>query len=112
LAAGNVIKGLEYNGIIKKNIRKTDSVARLGGDEFIILFPETKYKAAAAAIEKIQKAVKRQTAILGFSTSLSIGILTCESCPSSVARIIEKVDFLMYSVKNHEKGGVAHSTYK
>ncbi len=99
-------------GIIKKNLRRTDTVARLGGDEFIILFPEATYKAAAAAIKKIQKAVKHQTAIMGFSTSLSIGILTCESCPSSVAKMIEAVDFLMYSIKNHEKDGVAHSTYK
>jgi diguanylate cyclase (GGDEF)-like protein len=99
-------------GIIKKNIRKNDTVARLGGDEFIILFPETGYKAAVAAIKKIQKAVKRQTALLGFSTSLSIGILTCESCPSSIAKIIEKVDSLMYSIKNHKKDGIAYSIYK
>lgn len=98
--------------IIKKNLRKTDTVARLGGDEFIILFPETRSKSAVAAVKKIQKAVKHQTASMGFSISLSIGILTCESCPASVSKIIEKADSLMYSIKNHKKNGVAHSIYK
>jgi diguanylate cyclase (GGDEF)-like protein len=96
---------------IKKNLRKIDIVARMGGDEFVILFPETKYKAADKAVKKIQNALKHKKSLGKFSISFSIGILTCESCPGSVDKMIEIVDSLMYSIKNHGKNGIAHSTY-
>jgi len=99
-------------GTIKENLRKTDIVARMGGDEFIILFPETEYKTADKAVKKIQNALKHKKSLRKFSISFSIGILTCESCPESIDKMIEIVDSLMYSIKNHKKNGVAHSTYK
>jgi diguanylate cyclase (GGDEF)-like protein len=99
-------------GTIKKNLRRTDIVARIGGDEFVILFPETECKAADKAIKKIQHALRHKKNIRRFSISFSIGILTCQSCPSSIDKMIEIVDSLMYSVKNHGKNGIAHSIYK
>ncbi len=99
-------------GTIKENLRKTDIVARMGGDEFIILFPETEYKAADRAVKKIQDALKQKKGLREFSITFSIGILTCESCPESIDKMIELVDSLMYSIKSHKKDGMAHSTYK
>jgi len=97
---------------IKENLRENDIVARMGGDEFIILFPETEYKAADRAVKKIKDALKQKKGLREFSITFSIGILTCESCPESIDKMIELVDSLMYSIKNHKKDGVAHSTYK
>jgi diguanylate cyclase (GGDEF)-like protein len=97
---------------IKENLRKIDIVARMGGDEFVILFPEADYKASDKAVEKIQNALKHKKSLREFSISFSIGILTCESCPDSMDKMIEMVDSLMYSIKNHGKNGIAHSTYK
>lgn len=97
---------------IKENLRKTDLVARIGGDEFVILFPETGRKAVDKAVKKIQKALKLEKSLREYSITLSIGILTCESCPGSIDKMIEIVDSLMYSIKRSGKNGIAHSTYK
>lgn len=43
-----------------KNIRLSDIVGRWGGEEFLILLPETDYKGALLAAEKIRKMVGRE----------------------------------------------------
>jgi diguanylate cyclase (GGDEF)-like protein len=99
-------------GVIKKNIRSVDVVARLGGDEFAILFPETAEKAATKAIQKVKNAIKNEDNLKEWSITLSIGILTCKTCPPNAEQMMVLVDSLMYSVKRHGKNGIKHSTYK
>ncbi len=98
-------------GVIRKNLRSVDVIARLGGDEFAILFPETSEKAAAKAIQKVKDAIKNEVNLKEWPITLSIGILTCKTCPPNVEQMMVIVDSLMYSVKRHGKNGVRHSTY-
>lgn len=44
--------------IITNNIRNSDFAIRAGGEEFLILMPNTDFKGAAAAAEKIRKAIE------------------------------------------------------
>ncbi len=96
---------------MKSNLRKTDIVARLGGDELVVFLPETDNKAAKQAIEKIKKSVNQNKNLKDYSITLSIGVLTCNTNPPSINKIMESVDSLMYSVKNRGKNGIKYSIY-
>jgi diguanylate cyclase (GGDEF)-like protein len=46
--------------VVTKNVRLSDIVGRWGGEEFLVLLPETDYKGALLAAEKIRKMVERE----------------------------------------------------
>lgn len=98
--------------ILQKNIRSTDIAVRLGGDEFGILMPETDYESSRVAMGRIRKILSEEMVESGWPVTLSVGVITCLSVPSTVDEMIRMADDLMYEVKNSGKNNISHEIYK
>jgi diguanylate cyclase (GGDEF)-like protein len=96
---------------IRENIRITDTVARLGGDEFAILLPETGHDAAEAILQKVQKINLEIMRRHGWPVTLSIGVVTFTSPPSTVDETLRISDQLMYSAKNNGKNSIQYEVF-
>jgi diguanylate cyclase (GGDEF)-like protein len=96
---------------IQENIRVTDTVARLGGDEFAILLPETGRNEAEVILEKVQKIGLDIMQRHGWPVTLSIGVVTFTSPPSTVDETLRISDQLMYSVKNNGKNSIRYEVF-
>jgi diguanylate cyclase (GGDEF)-like protein len=91
------------------NIRATDIIARLGGDEFALLLPGTGYEPSQIVVERVQKQLVETVEYHQWPVSFSIVAITFMSAPKSVDEMIEKVDFLMYTLKNSGKNRIEHN---
>lgn len=96
---------------IKNNVRVNDLIGRLGGDEFALLLPETGYRAARVAIDRVQKSLLDVMRMNGWSVTCSIGVITFTSPPNSVDEMVKKTDVLMYSVKNEGKNSTRYEIF-
>lgn len=96
---------------MRQNIRITDTVARLGGDEFAILLPETEHNVAEVILEKIRKINSDIMRSHGWPVTLSIGVVTFTSPPSTVDETLRISDQLMYSVKNNGKNSIQYEVF-
>jgi diguanylate cyclase (GGDEF)-like protein len=96
---------------IQENIRVTDTVARLGGDEFAILLPETGRNGAEVILQKIQKINLDIMRRHGWPVTLSIGVATFTSPPSTVDQTLRISDQLMYHAKNNGKNSIRHEVF-
>ncbi len=96
---------------IQQNIRVTDTVARLGGDEFAILLPETGRNVAEVILQKVQKINLDIMRRHGWPVTLSIGVVTFTSPPSTVDETLRISDQLMYSAKNSGKNSIQYEVF-
>ena len=90
------------------NIRSTDIIARLGGDEFALLLPGTGYEPSQIVVERVQKQLVETVEYHQWPVSFSVGVITFMTAPKSVEEMIEKADFLMYTVKTSGKNRMEH----
>lgn len=95
--------------ILSENMRSTDIVARLGGDEFGILLPEIDYPSAVAAVEKLKQTLTETMQQKNMPITVSIGLAYYAKAPSSVDKILESADRLMYEVKISGKNAIRSS---
>ena len=93
---------------LNQHIREIDTVARLGGDEFALLLPETNYQNGKSALHRLQRQLSNAIEAYSPPVSTSIGAVTFCNLPNSVDEMLEKVDSLMYEVKNNGKNGIEH----
>jgi diguanylate cyclase (GGDEF)-like protein len=91
---------------IQENIRVTDTVARLGGDEFAILLPETGRNVAETILHKVRNINLDIMRRHGWPVTLSIGVVTFTSPPSTVDETLRISDQLMYTAKNNGKNSI------
>ncbi len=96
---------------LQENVRVTDTVARLGGDEFAILLPETGRNVAETILRKARKINLDIMQMHGWPVTLSIGVVTFASPPSTVDETLRKADRLMYAAKNSGKDGIRCEVY-
>ncbi len=96
---------------IQQNIRVTDTVARLGGDEFAILLPEAGRNVAEAILEKVRKINLDIMRRHGWPVTLSIGVVTFTSPPSTLDETLRISDQLMYSAKNNGKNSIQYEVF-
>jgi diguanylate cyclase (GGDEF)-like protein len=97
--------------VIQENIRLTDTLARLGGDEFAILLPETGRDVAEVIMQKVQKINLDIMRRHGWPVTLSIGVVTFTSSPSTVDETLRIADRLMYTAKNNGKNGIQYEIF-
>ncbi len=93
---------------VRNSLRETDICARLGGDEFALLLPETDYESAQLVLQRIQKQLTKATKDNSFDVGFSMGAITFLKLPESVDNMLERVDTLMYQVKNNGKNDLIH----
>ena len=93
---------------LQQNIRVTDTVARLGGDEFAILLPETGRNVAEVILQKVQNINLEIMRRHGWPVTLSIGVVTFTSPPSTVDETLRISDQLMYTAKNNGKNSIRY----
>jgi diguanylate cyclase (GGDEF)-like protein len=96
---------------IQENIRVTDTVARLGGDEFGILMPETGGNVAEVIIQRVQKINLDYMQKHGWPVTLSIGVVTLTSPPSTVDEVLRISDRLMYTAKANGKNSIQYEVF-
>jgi len=96
---------------LQENVRVTDTVARLGGDEFAILLPETGRNVAEVIMQKVQKISLDIIQGHGWPVTLSIGVVTFTSPPSTVDETLRISDQLMYDAKNNGKNSIQYEVF-
>lgn len=86
----------------------TDLCARRDeGDEFVLLLPETDDKGAELVLNKVMGALRG--AVQGrWPASFSIGAVTIDGPRTSLDRLIQQADKLVYAAKQEGKGCVRH----
>jgi diguanylate cyclase (GGDEF)-like protein len=101
----------QYNGILKKSIRKSNVVARYGGEEFVLLLPATSKTNARIVGEKIRRQVEsypfkgRETQPQG-KVTISIGISSFPDDGTDRSSLIQCADGAMYRAKDSGRNKV------
>ncbi len=81
-------------------------MARLGGDEFAILMPETRGADARAVVDRLRDEPGRLRLADGGGVHVSIGLVTFNRAPGSIAELTGAADGFMYQAKNAGKDRV------
>lgn len=92
---------------LQENLRSFDLVSRYGGDEFVVLLPETGDEAAATVLGKLMNALREALRTKG-PTTVSIGAITVDGPRTSLARLLDRADQLLYLAKQEGKDCVCH----
>jgi len=87
-------------------VRATDAVGRLGGDEFAVLMPETSFKGAKTASNKIHQELLRTIADSNWPIGFSIGVAAFPAMPGSIDDALKVADQLMYRAKKSGKNHI------
>ncbi len=94
----------EFSRRLRENVRGVDLVARLGGEEFLLVMPDTGADAAAAAAERVRRAVEN----VGFpvregsatiDVTVSIGAAMSDGHVESSEALIRQADAALYVSK-------------
>jgi diguanylate cyclase (GGDEF)-like protein/PAS domain S-box-containing protein len=85
--------------VIRSAFRSEDIIARMGGDEFAVILPSTDVKAAQAAIDRIHKAISRESrAGIDPKLKISLGSATAQQ-NESLEQALKRADRNMYTHK-------------
>jgi len=91
--------------LIKEQLRVTDFAARVGGEEFVVVLPETNYKGALIAAQKIRFAIKshRFLGAKAHSLTASIGVICLAQATDAKdgLDVIDRADKLAYRSKQN-----------
>jgi diguanylate cyclase (GGDEF)-like protein/PAS domain S-box-containing protein len=90
--------------VLVQAFRADDTIARMGGDEFAALLPSTGRQAAAAAVDRVARCLRRHNAVTqGPTLNFSIGVATVER-GQSLAQCVREADLAMYQNKLFRAG--------
>jgi len=89
---------------LRENVRPMDIVCRPGGEEFLVIMPETAGDRAAAAAERIRRAVAAEPFFVGRSglkipVTVSVGVSTISGEQDTIADLTKRADQALYQAK-------------
>ncbi len=93
--------------ILRSDLRPSDLAARLGGDEFAVLVPEADKLGAHRATSKLHVLLTQAMQDNDWPVTFSMGVVTFNSIPETVEKMVHKADELMYTVKHGGKNRIA-----
>lgn len=96
---------------IRENARAIDISARLGGDEFVIMLPETDTQPALEFISRLKTKLLGAMQSHNWPVTFSIGIITFQTAPQTLAELVKTADELMYEVKKNGKNDIRHQVF-
>ncbi len=91
---------------LRAETRRIDTAARIGGDEFGLLLPDTTASAAAALLARLRGRMGVALAQRGRHVTLSVGAVTFQAAPATVAEMVARADEAMYQAKRAGKGTI------
>ncbi len=102
LAGDNVLKTLAT--ILRENFRQNDTIARIGGDEFAILLSSTDSTDCESLCKQLTVKISNRMYESSYSVSASIGYLTFEQAPASIAEVFNMTENAMHAAQKIDKG--------
>ncbi len=97
-----VLRGIA--GVLRANVRATDTVGRYGGEEFMLILPETDVEDAATLAEKLRQLVVAARfdvdGQLQLNVTVSIGVAGGTGRTLRVEDLVRDADAAMYSAKS------------
>jgi two-component system cell cycle response regulator len=102
----------EFSRRLQENIRGVDLVARFGGEEFFVAMPDVDRHAAAAAAERIRRAVEGSPVVLPggkvrVDVTVSIGVAIAGAGDEDAETIIRRADSALYNSKESGRNRVS-----
>jgi two-component system cell cycle response regulator len=101
----------EFSRRLQENIRGVDLVARFGGEEFFVAMPDVDRHAAAAAAERIRRAVEDAPVPLPggaqVEVTVSIGVAIATAADLDPEAIIKRADCALYTSKETGRNRVS-----
>ncbi|MFA9445568.1 diguanylate cyclase domain-containing protein [Egicoccus sp. AB-alg6-2] len=85
--------------LLRTRMRRTDLAARVGGDEFFLLLADTDQVEAAAFFRSLRDAFGEHLRSGDAEVSVSVGVTTIHSPPSSAEDLLRLADAVMYRAK-------------
>lgn len=101
--AGDVVL-ISLSGLLREQLRETDTLARLGGDEFAILLPQADADQAQTVAEHILEVLRQHTVTVGgqpTGATASIGIALFPEHGASAEDLLAHADLAMYRAKEN-----------
>ncbi len=96
-------------GVLRADLRKTDTIARIGGDEFALLLPECALVQAPVVIERARGKLMEAMKSNSWPVTFSIGVVSCQDRHRSPEELIGIADRFMYAAKSNGKNGVRYA---
>jgi two-component system cell cycle response regulator len=101
----------EFSRRLQENIRGVDLVARFGGEEFFVAMPDVDRHAAAAAAERIRRAIEGAPVLLPgggqVEVTVSIGVAIATAADIDAEAIIKRADSALYNSKETGRNRVS-----
>ncbi len=98
-------------GILKVQVRETDTPARIGGDEFAVLLPGADAVATREVAERLRAALEAPATQGERGLKASMGAATFLTPPDSVDALLRAGDTLMYEAKAAGKANIRTAIY-
>lgn len=91
-------------GIMRKNIRQSDTLVRIGGEEFAVMMPNIRHEIAKDVMERLRHDIEKSVISIGtneLNTSVSIGIAVREPTDQflSADAFYKQADQALYQAK-------------
>lgn len=99
----------EVAGVIRAELRESDTGARWGGDEFTIIAPNTTKAAAMLFAERIRSSIARHVSEWPMTASIGIAAVDWSEADgaSDAQTLLRDADAAMYEAKRRGKNAVA-----
>ncbi|MEO0786075.1 MAG: PleD family two-component system response regulator [Pseudomonadota bacterium] len=95
---------------LKQNVRPIDIVCRPGGEEFLVIMPETAGDRAAAAAERLRRAIATDDFDIqngeAISITISAGVAVMRGSEDTPADLMHRSDEALYSAKREGRNRV------